>query len=218
MRAPPSPKLAIDTCDVFPGQVRVLTVSERPLVRARLRLTLENRPGLIVVGEAQNTSEAIDLAFERRPDSLVVDVCPAAKRMKSLQDLQAASCGSRILFLADDHVDAGRRSFASSSFCGTVSLEMVAGILLGGGDWELGKLGRLTSRELAIIELVGCGLDNEKVAERLCLSRTRVQSDLRSIFKKLGVADRFELIIYRFWRPELFGGQAAAGTSRMTLR
>ncbi len=56
----------------------------------------------------------------------------------------------------------------------------------------------LTKRESDIIRLVAQGLRNKQIAEQLAISDITVRHHLTSVFNKLGLADRFELIIYAF--------------------
>jgi DNA-binding NarL/FixJ family response regulator len=53
--------------------------------------------------------------------------------------------------------------------------------------------GRLTGRELQVVELVGAGLANLEIAERLVISPETVKTHLSNIFSKLGMAGRSEL-------------------------
>ena len=65
-------------------------------------------------------------------------------------------------------------------------------------DPEAGKITSLTPREREVIALVSEGLKNKLIGERLFISETTVTHHLSSIFSKLDVADRLELIIYAF--------------------
>jgi two-component system nitrate/nitrite response regulator NarL len=67
-------------------------------------------------------------------------------------------------------------------------------------DPEVEKIATLSPREREIISLIGEGLKNQQIAERLFLSETTVRHHLTSIFSKLGVSDRLELIIYAYQR------------------
>ncbi len=60
---------------------------------------------------------------------------------------------------------------------------------------ETDKATRLTEREREVVALVSEGLKNKDIAERLFISETTVRHHLTSIFSKLEVASRFELII-----------------------
>jgi two-component system, NarL family, nitrate/nitrite response regulator NarL len=65
-------------------------------------------------------------------------------------------------------------------------------------DPEAAKIARLTPRETEVIGLIGEGLYNKQIAERLSISAATVSHHLTSIFDKLGVANRFDLVIYAY--------------------
>jgi two-component system nitrate/nitrite response regulator NarL len=60
------------------------------------------------------------------------------------------------------------------------------------------KISSLTDREREVIALIAEGLKNKQIAERLFISPTTVTHHLSSIYSKLGVSDRLELVIYAF--------------------
>ncbi len=60
------------------------------------------------------------------------------------------------------------------------------------------KIAQLTDREREVIALVGEGLKNKEIADRLFISDITVRHHLSSIFSKLEVKDRFELAIYAY--------------------
>lgn len=63
---------------------------------------------------------------------------------------------------------------------------------------EAPKIAALTEREREVVGLIGEGLRNKQIAERLFISEITVRHHLTSIFDKLGVSDRFELAIYSY--------------------
>lgn len=65
-------------------------------------------------------------------------------------------------------------------------------------DAEAAKIARLTEREREVIALVGEGIRNKQIAERLIISEPTVRHYLTSIYEKIGVADRLELMIYAY--------------------
>jgi len=65
-------------------------------------------------------------------------------------------------------------------------------------DPEASRIATLTERERAIIALICEGLRNKQIAERLYISQTTVVHHLTSIFNKLGVANRLELVTYAY--------------------
>jgi two-component system, NarL family, nitrate/nitrite response regulator NarL len=67
-----------------------------------------------------------------------------------------------------------------------------------GADPEAAKIAELTEREREVIKLIGEGLKNRQIAERMFISETTVRHHLTSIFNKLDVSDRLELVIYAY--------------------
>jgi DNA-binding NarL/FixJ family response regulator len=65
-------------------------------------------------------------------------------------------------------------------------------------DPETRKINTLTARERELIPLIGQGLKNQSIADRLCISEATVRHHLTSIFAKLGLEDRFALAIYAY--------------------
>ena len=60
------------------------------------------------------------------------------------------------------------------------------------------KISALTEREREVITLIAQGLKNKQIAGRLFISQTTVTHHLSSIYAKLGVTDRLELVVYAF--------------------
>ena len=65
-------------------------------------------------------------------------------------------------------------------------------------DSDESRIRNLTTREHQVIALISEGLKNKQIAERLFISETTVTHHLSSIFSKLHVSDRLELLIYAF--------------------
>lgn len=63
---------------------------------------------------------------------------------------------------------------------------------------EAAKIETLTEREREVIAAVGEGLKNKEIGERLFISDITVRHHLTSIYSKLEVSDRLELIIYAY--------------------
>jgi len=65
-------------------------------------------------------------------------------------------------------------------------------------DADRARIASLTARERDVVNLVGEGLANKAIAERLSISDNTVRHHLTSIFSKLGVTDRLSLVVYAF--------------------
>lgn len=57
------------------------------------------------------------------------------------------------------------------------------------------QLDGLTEREREVVRLIGEGLNNKDIAERLCISSITVRHHLTNIFDKLGVSSRQKLLL-----------------------
>ena len=60
----------------------------------------------------------------------------------------------------------------------------------------LAVVGEASAREREVLALIGEALSNKRIAERLNITETTVRHHLTSIFGKLGVSDRLELLVY----------------------
>jgi two-component system, NarL family, nitrate/nitrite response regulator NarL len=65
-------------------------------------------------------------------------------------------------------------------------------------DPQTQKIASLTERERQVVTLIAEGLKNKQIADRLFISQTTVTHHLSSIYAKLGVSDRLELVVYAF--------------------
>jgi DNA-binding NarL/FixJ family response regulator len=65
-------------------------------------------------------------------------------------------------------------------------------------DGEAVKIATLTPRERELLTLVGQGLKNRALAERLRLTEATVRDQLAALGAKLEVADRLALVVYAY--------------------
>lgn len=65
-------------------------------------------------------------------------------------------------------------------------------------DPKASHIASLTARERMVIALIMDGLPNKQIAVQLNISETTVRHHLTSIFEKLRVSSRLELVIYAF--------------------
>lgn len=65
-------------------------------------------------------------------------------------------------------------------------------------DDNAANIASLSEREREVIELIGKGLKNKEIAKRLYISEVTVRHHLSSIYGKLELSDRLELLIYAY--------------------
>jgi DNA-binding NarL/FixJ family response regulator len=215
---------------VHASPIRILLVDDHLLVRTGLRLLVESHPGLQIIGEAKNRSEALASATIEQPDVIVLDLDLGEENaLDFLPELLAVAAAARVLVLtAIPDTELHRRAVALGAV-GLVLKEQAADVLLraiekvhAGEVWlertmiahvlgqmtrrqsppqhdpEVAKIATLTAREREVIVLIGEGLKNSQIAKRLFLSEVTVRHHLTSIFGKLAVHDRLELVIYAY--------------------
>jgi DNA-binding NarL/FixJ family response regulator len=82
------------------GKIRVLIADDHAILRAGLRLLINNQPDMEVVGEAADGPEALRQAREANPDVLTLDLTmPGGGGLKTLEGLRQACPQTRVLVL-----------------------------------------------------------------------------------------------------------------------
>jgi len=119
----------------------VLICDDQALVRAGFRAILGTKPGIEVVGEAENGEEAVALAERRRPDVILMDIrMPVLDGVEATRRLVASGSPARILVLTtfdlDEYVHAAIRAGASGFLLKDVTpAKLVEAIrIVAGGD------------------------------------------------------------------------------------
>src|SRR6266508_4124679 len=182
--------------------IRILLVDDHELVRTGLRLALERHPHLAVVGEAGNRADALAIAGRERPDIILLDLdLGGVSSLDCLPELLAATKGGRAILVTgvrtpEEHYRAVQLGAMVARALAEISGQRSAAEPP--VDPQAAKIARLTPREREVIGLIGEGLYNKDIAERLSISMATVSHHLTSIFDKLGVANRFDLVIYAY--------------------
>ena len=194
--------------------IQVLLVDDHELVRRGLRDLLSDEADLEVVAEAGSVEEALAVAMHVEPDVAVVDVrlgdgdgitlCrelrskpnpPACLMLTAFDDEEAmvgaimAGASGYLLkqVRGQDVVNAVREVAAGHSLLDPVSTARVLDKLRHPPTDELATL---TDRERDVLELIGQGLSNREIAERLFLAEKTVKNYVTSVLAKLGMQRR----------------------------
>lgn len=211
-------------------QIRVVLVDDHNLVRAGLRVLIEQQRTLHVVGEAETSAAALDLVAREQPDVVVLDLDLGGESgVELIPELRAVTNHARILVLtglvhAEQHQQAirlGAIGLVQKAQAFDVLIHaiehvadgeawldpgLVASVLTDMSrapgetqlDPEVAKIASLTEREREVVALICEGLQNRSIGERLAITETTVRHHLTSIFAKLGVDNRLELVIYAY--------------------
>jgi DNA-binding NarL/FixJ family response regulator len=201
--------------------IRVLIVSDHCLTRAGLRKLVEEAGRRCVVFEGASDDPA---AAARRADPHVVLVdrdSVDAARFESLVAAVHAATAAPVLVVASECPHATKHDLVRAGAMGCVTKDQTADDLVravervgAGGVWfdrstladvvaEIQHAAPsgpapLTNREIEIVESVAEGLKNRQIAERLFISEVTVRHHLTSIYSKVGVGNRQQLMLYAF--------------------
>jgi DNA-binding NarL/FixJ family response regulator len=215
----------IDRVDTEP--VRVLLVDDQELIRAGLRGILRTSHGFEVVGELGNGAGVVAAAAELRPDVVVMDVrMPGVDGVTATAALRREETAPPVLVLTtfeDDEVLAGALRAGAAGFLlkgvPAEDLQRAVRAVASGGSWldpavtgrvltafrdgaappEPGpELDALTPREREVLALIGAGLSNGEIAERLVLGEGTVKTHVGHVFAKLGLRDRAAAVVLAF--------------------
>ncbi|QCX80508.1 Transcriptional regulatory protein LiaR [Streptomyces sp. YIM 121038] len=208
--------------------VRVLLVDDQPLVRTALSMVIAEAEGLDVVGEAGDGAEAVRLAGELAPDVVVMDIrMPGVDGIEATGRITAAGSATRVVVLTtfddDEYVYGALRAGASGFLVKDMALDDILGavrvVAAGDGLIAPSVTGRLikefavrpraaaaparevtgiTEREREVLTLVGSGLSNTEMAERLCISVATAKTYVTRLLAKLGARDRVQLVIIAY--------------------
>ncbi len=181
-----------------------------------LAIAKREQPDVILLDLDMNNDNGLDflpqlLAVTRRARVLILTGVRDPEAYSRAIRLGASGLllkekAAEILIKAIEKVYAGEVWF-DRSIIGSVLTEMsrASAGRMGGSlmvatrsDPEGIKMATLTEREREVIALIGEGLKNKQIAGRLFISETTVRHHLTSIFDKLDVSDRLELIIYAY--------------------
>ena len=207
--------------------IRIMIVDDHAVIRTGLRMLIEQDQSMKVVAMVGSSAEALEQALNDRPDIIILDlVLGEEDGLSLLPELREKVPESRVLILTGVQNPDSHRKAIRLGAMGIVLKEHAADLLLKAitkvnegevwidrsmmglmiqeftkpiqADPEDSKIAALTLREREVITLVGEGLKNKQIAERLFISETTVTHHLSSVFSKLDVSDRLELIIYAF--------------------
>lgn len=184
--------------------IRVAIVDDHPVLRDGTAALLADQPGIEVVGTAASLEAARGLLTSVPVDVLLLDI-----RLGSESGLQLLTSGVEampavVVVTAYDYpqyADAALRLGAAGFVLKTAPLgELVgaieraaAGGLAFGVRPRPGEAARLTARELEVVRLVVDGRSNDEIGMALGIGAKTVESHLRRMFERLGVASRTEL-------------------------
>ena len=201
--------------------IRVLIADDHAIVRMGLRALIATEPGMEVVGEATDGTDAVRKARSLRPDVIVLDlVMPRKDGIQAAAEITQENPGARILvltsFAEEDKLvpafKAGAVGYLLKDSAPQDLLHAIRDVAQGASTLhpqiahqliralrqpaERPAAVPLTNREQEVLRLVAQGLSNDAIAERLHVGERTVRSHISHILAKLQLANRTQLALY----------------------
>jgi DNA-binding NarL/FixJ family response regulator len=200
--------------------MRVIVADDHSLFRDGIVSLLE-AAGHQVVEQVGDGKSAVESAEHQQPDLVLMDInMPGMSGLEALVLIKKAAPEARVVMLtvSDDDADlftaikAGADGYLLKDLNASTFLEMLEGLERGdaavtrktakrlmGGFKELSRQpesasGELTAREFELLSLLGKGLSNKVIAQRMFISENTVKYHIRNILQKLGVQNRTEAV------------------------
>jgi two-component system, NarL family, response regulator NreC len=207
--------------------IRVLICDDHALVRSGLRRLLETEANVVVVGEASNAEEALELVARQKPDVLLLDVVmPGRSGVEALPEVLAESPSTHVLVLSmqDDPsyvrqaFTAGASGYLLKEAADTDLIQAIHDVgegrryvhpLLGArlaaaeATTASKATDRLSEREHEVLHLLALGHTNQEIAKLLFISIRTAETHRARIMQKLELSTRAEIVRYALASGEL---------------
>jgi DNA-binding NarL/FixJ family response regulator len=193
-------------------RIRILIADDHSVVREGLVSLIKRKSDMVVVAEASNGREAVDLWKEHRPDITLLDLrmpeldgVGAIKEIRELDETahvivlttfdgdediyRAIKAGAKAYLLKDTArealVDCVRRAHAGETYLPPQLAAKLAERVSGEA---------LSAREIEVLRRIAAGKSNKEIGAELFISEGTVKTHVKSIFSKLDVVSRAEAV------------------------
>ena len=202
--------------------IRVFLMDDHEIVRRGVRDLLETEPDITVVGEAGTAASALARIPALSPDVAVLDVrLPDGDGVSVCRDIRSAmpqvACLMLTSFSGDDAlfdaIMAGAAGYVMKQIRGSDLIGAIRTVAAGGSLLDPGAASKVMARmrdqaaradplaglspqERKILELIGEGLTNRQIGERMFLAEKTVKNYVSGLFAKLGMERRTQAAAY----------------------
>ncbi len=203
--------------------MKILLCDDQAVIRDGLEMLLNLEKDFQVIGVAQDGAEAVDLAAQKQPDLILMDLkMPIMNGIEATRKIRTKFPHIKILVLTtyddDEWVFDAIRAGASGYLLKDTPRQKIVEAIRGTMDGKsfvdpaiAGKLlnqvaskqtqptsiltDKLTERELDVLRLIAKGINNSEIANQLHLSEGTVRNHVSAILEKLGVSDRTQAAV-----------------------
>jgi DNA-binding NarL/FixJ family response regulator len=202
--------------------IKVFLLDDHEIVRRGVKDLLEAEADITVIGEAGTAASALARIPALRPDVAVLDVrLPDGDGVSVCRDIRSQMPGLACLMLTSfgddealfDAIMAGAAGYVLKQIRGTDLIGAVRTVAAGQSlldpeaaarvmarmrdqSHRADPLAGLTGQERKILELIGEGLTNRQIGERLFLAEKTVKNYVSALFAKLGMERRTQAAAY----------------------
>lgn len=188
--------------------IRIMIVEDHNIVRQGLVALLQTVPDFVVVAQASDGRQAVELFREHKPDITLMDLrldkmngVDAIGRIRS--DFPQARIIVLTTFDGDEDIyralQAGARGYLLKGMEGDELMDAIRAVHAGKSRIPSAVAERLadrmsgpvlTERETDVLRLIVKGNSNKEIASKLNISEATVKTHVNSLLGKLGVSDR----------------------------
>jgi DNA-binding NarL/FixJ family response regulator len=194
------------------GKIGILVADDHFIVRMGLIALVNTEPSMMIVGEAADGHQAVELFGKHKPDLVLMDLrMPIKDGIEATIEIRSHDPYARVLMLTtfDGDTDiykalqAGAQGYVLKNATGQELIPAIQAVA-SGQRWipkEIAKrlasrklFEELTQREVQVLQLLVKGLANKQIGDNLSISEHTVKDHLKSVFGKLQVEDRTEAV------------------------
>ena len=205
-----------------PDTIDVFLLDDHEVVRRGVADVLHSDPGIRVVGQAKNAAEALARVPALRPDVAILDVrLPDGDGVSVCRELRSRLPQLKVIMLtsySDDEalfeaIMAGASGYLLKQILGQDLVSGVRTVVAGGSLLDptaatavlerlrraaepAGPLAELSPQERTVLELIGEGLTNRQIGERMFLAEKTVKNYVSNMLAKMGMSGRTEAAVY----------------------